>query len=161
MDDEIKRYLQCHLQSKLAKPVDVLHVTVVAGGDHGDTSFQFGASVSAKLSGSEIIYFEVSVCELICRKDTVSLIESTILPTLTSGLKVVATSPFTFITTMKAAYDASLGKHALLPNMPQQQQFLTLTCTSHATWRFKPWHWADSRCRDTGACNAPCRCSAP
>jgi len=93
IDDEIARYLQCHLQSMSAKPADVLHIQAVAGGDHGDTAFQFGASVSAELSGGKIIDFEVSVCELICRKDTGRLIESTILPTLTSGLNVVATSP--------------------------------------------------------------------
>ncbi len=33
------------------------------------------------------------MCDLICRKDTGRLIESTILRTLISGLKVVATSP--------------------------------------------------------------------
>ncbi len=93
LDDKIERYLQRHLQSKLVKPADVLHITVVAGGDHEDTAFHFGASVSAKLRGGKIIYFEVSVCKLICQKDTGSLIESTILPTLTSGLKVVALSP--------------------------------------------------------------------
>jgi hypothetical protein len=69
IDDEIARYLQRHLQSKSAKPADVLCIQAVAGGDHGDTAFQFGASVSAELSGGEIIDFEVSVCELICRKD--------------------------------------------------------------------------------------------
>ena len=93
IDDEIARYLQCHLQSKSAKPADVLHIQAVAGGDHGNTAFQFGASESVELSGGEIIDFEVSMCELICRKDTGILIESTILLTLTSGLKVVATSP--------------------------------------------------------------------
>jgi hypothetical protein len=93
IDDEIARYLQRHLQSKSAKPADVLRIQAVAGGDHGDTAFQFGASVSGELSGGEIIDFEVSVCELICQKDTGRLIKSTILPTLTSGLKVVATSP--------------------------------------------------------------------
>jgi hypothetical protein len=93
IDDEIAWYLQSHLQSKSAKPADVLCIQAVTGGDHGDTAFQFGASVSAELSGGEIIDFEVSVCELICRKDTGRLFESTILPTLTSGLKVVATSP--------------------------------------------------------------------
>jgi hypothetical protein len=91
--DIIARYLQRHLQSKSAKPADVLCIQAVAGGDHGDTAFQFGASVSAELSGGEIIDFEVSVCKLICRKDTGRLIKSTILPTLTSGLNVVATSP--------------------------------------------------------------------
>ena len=44
IDDEIARYLQRHLQSKSAKPADVLRVQAVAGGDHGDTAFQFGAS---------------------------------------------------------------------------------------------------------------------
>jgi hypothetical protein len=75
IDDEIARYLQRHLQSKSAtKPADVLRIQAVAGGDHGDTAFQFGASVSAELSNGEIIDFEVSVCELICRKDTGRLI---------------------------------------------------------------------------------------
>jgi hypothetical protein len=82
IDDEIARYLQCHLQSKSAKPADVLRIQAVAGGDHGNTAFQL-ASVSAELSGGEIIDFEVSLCELICRKDTGRLIKSTKLPTLT------------------------------------------------------------------------------
>jgi hypothetical protein len=93
IDDEIARYLQRHLLRKSAKPVAVLRIQAVAGGDHGNIAFQFGASVSAELSGGEIIDFDVSVWELICRKDTGRLIESTIIPTLTSGLNVVATSP--------------------------------------------------------------------
>ncbi len=93
IDDKIARYLQRHLQSKSANPADVLHVQAVIGGDHSDGAFQFGASVSAELSDGKIIDFEVSACELICRKDTRKLIESTILPTLTSGLMVVATAP--------------------------------------------------------------------
>jgi hypothetical protein len=94
IDDKIARYLQRrHLQSKSANPADVVHVQVVVGGNHGDGAFQFGASVSAELSDCKIIDFEVSACELICRKDTGKLIESTILPTLTSRLIVVATAP--------------------------------------------------------------------
>ncbi len=61
------------------------------GGDHGDTAFQFGASVFVLLRDGERIDFELSVFELICRKDTGKLIEETILPTLTSGLEIVAT----------------------------------------------------------------------
>jgi hypothetical protein len=64
---------------------------VVVGGDHGDTAFQFGASVSVDLIGFRIIDFEVSVCELICRKDTGKLIKRTILTRLTKGLEIVAT----------------------------------------------------------------------
>jgi hypothetical protein len=43
------------------------------------------------LSDDRIIDFEVSVCELICRKDPGKLIESTILMQLTQGLEIVAT----------------------------------------------------------------------
>ena len=93
IDDEIAWYLQRHLMSKNVNPSVVLSVQVVVGGDHCDTAFQFGASVSVKLCGGNIIEFEVSVCELICRKDTATLIESTILPRLTAGLLVVATYP--------------------------------------------------------------------
>jgi hypothetical protein len=48
-DGEIARYLQRHLMSKNVNPTDVLSVQVVVGGDHGNTAFQFGASVSVKL----------------------------------------------------------------------------------------------------------------
>ena len=49
IDDKISRYLhlQRHLMSKSVNPSDVLSVQVVVGGDHGDTAFQFGASVCA------------------------------------------------------------------------------------------------------------------
>ncbi len=93
IDSKIGRYLQRHLQSKSANLADVLCIQVVLGGNHGDGAFQFGASVSAELSDGKIIDFEVSACKLICPKDTGKLIESTILPTLTSGLMVVATAP--------------------------------------------------------------------
>jgi hypothetical protein len=69
----------------------VQHVGVVAGGDHGDVDFQFGASVHIEISDGSTIHFEVSVLDLICRKDTAKLIEATILPGLPSGLKKVAT----------------------------------------------------------------------
>ena len=46
IDDNIARYLQHHLMSKNVNPSDVLSVQAVVGGDHGDTAFPFGASVS-------------------------------------------------------------------------------------------------------------------
>ncbi len=63
----------------------------MAGGDHGNVAFQFGASVHVEISDGSRIDFKVSVIELICRKDTAKLIQATILPGLTSGLKKVAT----------------------------------------------------------------------
>ena len=79
MDKEITLELKRHLSSKSVMPTDVLRVQVVVGGDHGNTTFQFGMSVSVKLSDGRIINFKVSICKLICRKDTGRLIEETIL----------------------------------------------------------------------------------
>ena len=79
------------LSSKSIQPCDVKSVQMVVGGDHGDTAFQFGASVLVELADDSKINFEVSVCELICRKDTGRLLEETILERLTSGLEIIAT----------------------------------------------------------------------
>ncbi len=43
------------------------------------------------MTNDRIIEFKVSVCELICRKYTGKLIESTILTRLTQGFEIVAT----------------------------------------------------------------------
>ncbi len=71
-------------------PANVVRIQVVVGGNHRDTAFQFGASISVHLRDGTRIDFELSVCELICRKDTGKLIKQTILPTLTRGLEIVA-----------------------------------------------------------------------
>jgi hypothetical protein len=89
--DEICVNLQRHLTSKSVLPSDIVRVQAVVGGDHGDTAFQFGAKVSVHLRDNRINHFEVMVCELICRKDTAKLIESTILQRLTNGLEILAT----------------------------------------------------------------------
>ena len=57
----------------------------------GVSAFQFGASVLVELADDSKINFELSVCELICRKDTGRLLEETILERLTSGLEIIAT----------------------------------------------------------------------
>ncbi len=75
IDEEIATYLQRHLSSKSVMPADVLCVHVVVGGNHGDTAFQFGASVSVELTNSSTINFEVLTCELICCKDRGHLLE--------------------------------------------------------------------------------------
>jgi hypothetical protein len=47
--------------SKNVNPSDVLSVQVVVGGDHGDTAFQFGASVSVKLCGVRSVSVRVDL----------------------------------------------------------------------------------------------------
>jgi hypothetical protein len=91
IDKEICVYLQRHLNAQSITHPDVEGVQVVVGGDHGDTAFQFGASVSVQLFDDRIIHFELVCCELIFRKDTAKLIEQTMLPTLTDGLNIIAT----------------------------------------------------------------------
>jgi hypothetical protein len=89
--DAIAWNLSRHLESQHIRPSSVERVEVVAGGDHGDVAFQFGASVHVEMSEGNRIHFKVSLIELICRKDTSELIEETILDELTAGLKKVAT----------------------------------------------------------------------
>jgi hypothetical protein len=52
--------------SKSITPSDLACIQVVVGGDHGDTAFQTGASVSVHMIGNRIINFEVSVCVVGC-----------------------------------------------------------------------------------------------
>ncbi len=91
IDEDITMCLQRHLSSKSIQPCDVKHVQMVVGGDHGNTAFQFGASVLVKLADNRNINFEVLLCKLICCKDTGRLLEETILVRLSSGLEIIAT----------------------------------------------------------------------
>ena len=90
IDEELCTYLQRHLSSQSVEPSNVACVQIVVGGDHGDMAFQSGASVSVLLHDESRIDFKVSVCELICRKDTGRLLEEAILPRLTQGQEVIA-----------------------------------------------------------------------
>ena len=66
LDKDITLELKRRISSKSVMLTNVLCVQVVVGGNHGNTAFQFGMSVSVKLTNNCIINFEVSVCELIC-----------------------------------------------------------------------------------------------
>ncbi len=54
--------LRC-LKSRGLRPSDVKAVQVVVGGDHGNTAFQFGAAITAKMHDGGKIYFEVTTVE--------------------------------------------------------------------------------------------------
>jgi hypothetical protein len=66
LDKDITLELKRRLSSKSVMLTNVLCVQVVVGGKHGNTAFQFGMSVSVKLTNNCIINFKVPVCELIC-----------------------------------------------------------------------------------------------
>jgi hypothetical protein len=128
VDEEITLNLQRHLSSQSVQPSEVARVQVVVGGDHGDTAFQFGASISVELNDDRIIDFEVSVCELICRKDTGKLIERTILPRLTDGLRIVATMPLHIYTDEEGVIKCRFSSTAPVGNrstLPKVEVYLT------------------------------------
>ena len=109
MDTEITIQLARLLQSKDIDPKRVKRVQVVSGGDHGDIAFQFGATVSVELDDDTVIDFEVSVCEVICRTDTADLLEKTILPRLTKGLKTIATKMLHIYTDLAGNVNCCFG----------------------------------------------------
>ena len=84
--------LRC-LKSRGMRQSDIKAVQAVVRGDHGNTAFQIGAAITAEMHDGRKIYFEVTTVKLICRKDTSKLLEATILPRLTTGLKIISTQP--------------------------------------------------------------------
>ena len=90
---EMTTQLARALQSKQISPDDVKRVTNVSGGDKGGDAFQFGCKIKVEFhNGAKApMFVQISVAELICQHDTADLIEKTILPNLTKGLKTVAT----------------------------------------------------------------------
>ncbi len=135
INKEITLYLHRHLSSRSVQPSDVASVQVVVGGDHGDTAFQLGTSIAVELNDTTIIDFEVSVCELICRKDTAKLIEQTILPRLTNRLEVVATMPLHITTDKDGLLQCRFSHTPPVGKTPHQKS----QCTSLVIWHSKPW----------------------
>jgi hypothetical protein len=80
LDKAIALRLSRELASRNMNPSDMVEVQAVVGGDHGDTAFQFGAAVTAKLGSGDELCYELLSSELICRKDTAALIEATMYP---------------------------------------------------------------------------------
>ena len=96
--EEVVEWMEEDLHTEIeVRPSDVMAVQAVVGGDHGDTAFQFGAAITAEIHDGETIYFKVTTVKLICRKDTSKLLEATILPRLTTGLKIIRSNHYTSI----------------------------------------------------------------
>ncbi len=92
--------------------------------------------------------FEVSVCELICRKDMGKLIKSTILTRLTQGLEIVAMWNHNIDVNDEGEQNASSAKtHVLFTHTLSTYMFLVI-------WHYKPWPWGKSQCQNGGACCA-------
>jgi hypothetical protein len=137
---------------KKIHPSKVSRIRVVAGGDHGDVAFQFGVSVHIEISDGSRIDFKVSVIELICRKDTAKLIQATILPGLTSGLKKVATLRL-HIHKNNDKIHCEFGETSTIVPPQQITTIERVDCISPAIWPSKPCPWAGNPWPDIGACS--------
>ena len=73
INEEITMSLQHHLKSKAIAPFNVERVQVVVGGNHRNVAFQFGESITVEMIDGQIIEFKISVCKVICRKDTAKM----------------------------------------------------------------------------------------
>ncbi len=152
MANAISWNLSRQLECQKINSSDVLRIGVVAGSDHGNVAFQFGASVHVKISDGSRMNFKVSVIELICRKDSAKLIQATILPGLTSSLKKVATLRL-HIHKNDSKIHCKFGKTSTIIPPQQITKMKGLIVVSPAIWPSKPCPWAGNPWPDIGACS--------
>ena len=91
---------QRQLQSKGVSPEDIIRIDIITGGDHGKGAFVARARIVVALDeqatseGEKIdsFSFEISVAEIICRKDNADILCKTIKDELTKGLDTLASN---------------------------------------------------------------------
>ena len=122
---------QRQLQSKGVSPEDIIRIDIITGGDHGKGTFVAGARIVVALDeqatseGKKIdsFSFEISVAEIICRKDNADILSKTIKDELTKGLDTLASNKLHFFLNDEGKIDVSLGDaeansiSSLKPNM--------------------------------------------
>ena len=105
-------------------PEDIERIDIITGGDHGKGAFVAGARIVVKLAddaksakGDDIqsFSFEISVAEIICRKDNAEILEKTIKDELTKGLDTLATEPLHFFRDATNKIQCSVGTNNLAP----------------------------------------------
>ena len=107
---EIGKQLGYALTNSNKSAVNIKRVDVIAGGDHGCGAFVAGAKVVVTFSDKSSVYFDVSVAEVLCRKDNAEVLEKTILTELTKGLKTMAENEMHIIRKKNGDYDCVFGK---------------------------------------------------
>lgn len=105
--------LQRQLQSNNISHGDIKQVDVVSGGDHGQGAFIVGGKIIVLLNREMYVNgekgnrfsFEISVAEILCRKDNAELLSLTIKKKLTEGLKTIAEDQLQIFTNDKGETD--------------------------------------------------------
>ena len=92
--DETSAQLKRQLRSRgITELKDIVRIDFIIGADHGKGAFIVGAKIIVTFnedSNHESFSFEISIAEIICRKDTAAVLKATIHDELTKGLKTIA-----------------------------------------------------------------------
>ncbi|KAL7526841.1 hypothetical protein ACHAXR_001674, partial [Thalassiosira sp. AJA248-18] len=87
-----------HLQALDVKPNMIDRVDHISGGDHGQGAFIAGSRIVISLGDedAEPISFEISVAEIVCKKDNADILKKTIKDELTKGFDTLAKNDLVF-----------------------------------------------------------------
>ena len=105
--EEAAAQIASQLRAKHIEPEKIERLDIIPGGDHGKGAFILGARIVVRLveplrpngEGEEAqsyFSFEISVAEVICRKDNAEILSMTIKDELTKGLRTIAENKLTF-----------------------------------------------------------------
>ena len=105
------------LRSRNFVPSDVERVDIITGGDHGLGAFVAGSRIVVIADERrqdddgrpiESFSFEISVAEILCRKDNAKILSESIKDELTKGLEQLATSEINFYLSSEGEIDCAL-----------------------------------------------------
>ena len=94
--DEFASQLKRQLQSRKIMPSEIERIDIITGADHGLGAMIVGSRIVVILKDNvsddtkESFSFEISVAEILCRKDNADLLDKTVKTELTKGLRTIA-----------------------------------------------------------------------
>jgi hypothetical protein len=106
---EIAKQLGYLLTKTKKNCVLIKRIVIVLGGDHGCGAFVVGAKVIVTFTDNKSECFDVSVAEVLCRKDNAEILEKTVLSELSKYLELVVENPIRIIERKTAPDGDSVG----------------------------------------------------
>ena len=125
----------------------------VVGGNKGGDAFQFGTTVYVETNDDTVHSFEVSVCEVICEKDTAEILSNTIVKNLTKGLKN-CTKTLHIYTDTNDNVKCQFGDAPASESVKKIKSHDKVPFTLLAILLSLQWSLAGNLCLITGACGA-------
>ena len=103
------------MQSRDKQPSEVKKVDIIAGGDHDQGSFITGEKINVSLAvhnnnEQSAFSFEISVNEILCKKDNADILRKTMKDGLTKGLQTIAENQLNLSIESKGLVHCSFGE---------------------------------------------------